>query len=146
MGNYTSYLIIPEKKLIITNFQGSITMNDLIQLNLLFISDNSYDSTFDLLMDFRESTALAFKMEIADFFDFFKKNISLKKKIHSGILFSTPNLNFLISVYKPPAMLMNIEAEGFREINKCLEWMRFSVEDQVIIIEALNSIKSKPTD
>jgi len=143
MENHTSYQIIPESKLILTYFQGSITMKDLIQLNIKFISDKAYDSTFNLIMDFRDSTALAFKMDIADFFEFFKKNVSLKQKILSGILYSTPNQKFLISFYIPTARLVNIHAEGFREINQCLDWMQYSAEEQIKIKDALSSMKIK---
>lgn len=141
MENYTSHTIIPDLNLIITNFQGTISMKDVIQLNLQFIADKSFDSSFDLLMDFRDSTALAFKIDIADFFDFFKTNVVLKKRIRSGILYSTLNQKFLISVYKPTASLMNIEAMGFQEINECLDWMKYSETDQIKIKEALQSIK-----
>jgi hypothetical protein len=71
-GN-TSYTIIPELKLIITYCNGRVLMEDIIQLNRNFISDQRYDPSFDLLMDFRESIAIAFKFDILDF------SISLKK-------------------------------------------------------------------
>ena len=143
MACLTSYKIIPESKLILTYFEGTISMSDIIQLNLKLIADQSYDTTFNLIMDFRESTALAFKMDITDFFEFFKKTITLKQKIQSGILYSTPNQKFLIAFYIPTAMLLNIDAQGFTEINKCLDWMHFPEDEQQKIKAALFSMKSK---
>jgi hypothetical protein len=141
MENPTSFLIIPELKLILTYFQGSININDIIQMNLQLIADKSYDSTYNMIMDFRDSTALAFKMDITDFFEFFKKTITLKKKIQCGIMYSTPNQKILIAFYIPTAMLLNINAQGFRELNKCLDWMHFTPEEQLKIKEALSSMK-----
>ena len=142
MESYSSYTILPESHLIVTNFQGSITIKDIIHLNLLFIADKSYDSTFDLLMDFRDSTALAFKMDITDFFDFFKKNVFLKKRIRNGILHSTPNQKYLVSVYAPTASLMKIDVKDFKEIESYFEWMQYSDDEQLTIKEKLKSIKS----
>lgn len=116
-------------------------MKDVIQLNLQFITDKIYDPSFDLLMDFRDSTALAFKIDLADFFDFFKKNVVLKKKIRNGILFSTTNQKFLIAFYKPTARLLKIEVEDFTDLKVCLDWMKYSESQQVIVNEALKSLK-----
>lgn len=146
MISFTSYTIIPDLKLILVNCQGTITFKDLIQLNLRFIADKLYDSSFDVLMDFRDSTALAFKLDVAEFFDFFKKTISLSQRVRNGILYNTPNQKFIISVYKPTASLMKVDVEAFREINEYLVWMQFSSNEQVTIKEALDSIKNKSSN
>ena len=89
MISFTSYTIIPDLKLILVNCQGTITFKDLIQLNLRFIADKLYDSSFDVLRDFRDSTDLAFKLDVAEFFDFFKKTISSSQRVRNGILYNT---------------------------------------------------------
>lgn len=81
MAGNTSYTIIPELKLIITYCNGRVLMEDIIRLNRNFISDQRYDPSFDLLMDFRESIAIVFKFDILDFFDFLKENVTLKTRV-----------------------------------------------------------------
>lgn len=146
MGDNTSYTIIPELKLIITYGKGRVFIEDIIQLNRNFISDKQYDPSFDLLMDFRDSIAIAFKFDILDFFDFFKENVSLKTRIRNGILYGTPNQKFLISIYKPIANLAKIDTENFKDIKLYFDWMQFSEDEQKVINDAIRSMKSNISD
>ena len=144
MENYTAYTIIPDLKLIITYFEGTVTFNDVIKLNMQFISDKLYDSTFNILMDFRNSTALAYRMDLKEYFEFFKKNISLSKRIRNGIMYRTANQKFIISMYIPIAKLMKIDAKEFETLEKYFTWMEFTAEEQDLIRGKLNSIKNPP--
>lgn len=142
MAGNTSYTIIPELKLIITYCNGRVLMEDIIRLNRNFISDQRYDPSFDLLMDFRESIAIVFKFDILDFFDFLKENVSLKTRVRNGILYSTPNHNFLISIYKPIASLGKIDAENFKDIKLYFDWMKYSEDEQKVINDAICIMRS----
>ena len=141
MASYTSYIILPELKVIITNFQGKIGLNDLIQLNVRFLNDETYDSSFDIIMDFRDSLAIAFGVDIREFMTFFSKSVRLKTRIRSGILIQSPNQKFLYGIYKPIASLFKMDVENFEMIDKCLEWMKYSEDEQIVIKSSLSGIK-----
>lgn len=145
MGKYTSYKILPEFKLIICNYQGDISVKDVMQLTQTFVGDELFDPEFNVLIDFRKSLAIGFGMDIPDYVNFFKKTVILKGKVMVGILYSTPNQEFLLKIYKGFSRLMNLEIEYFKQVEPCLDWMRFSPNEADLVIQALNSIKTATT-
>lgn len=146
MTNFNSYVILPELRLIVTNFQGKTQLDDVIQLNLKFLADQAYDSSYDMIMDFRDSLAIGFRMDLMDYVEFFKKSVRLKQKIRLGIMYQTSNQEFLLNIYKPIAKLLKMDLEIFLTLDECLTWMKYADEEQVLIKEALSSIKSKSPD
>lgn len=140
---YTTYKIIPQLKLIITYFEGKAYLDDLIQLNKRFLVDELYDPSYDMLMDFSNSTAIAFRLDIYEYFDFMKKNVTLPKTIKNGILYSTSNQQFLISVYKPIAKLFKVNSESFKNVYAYFEWMGFGEEEREIVLDTLEKFKLK---
>lgn len=145
MGKYTSYKILPEFKLIICNYQGDISVKDVMQLTQTFVGDELFDPEFNVLIDFRNSLAIGFGLDIADYVKFFKKTVILKGKVMVGILYATPNQEFLLKIYKGFSKILNLEIEYFKQVEPCLEWMRFSGNEADLVIQALNSIKTATT-
>lgn len=145
MGKYTSYKILPEFKLIICNYQGDISVKDVMQLTQTFVGDELFDPEFNVLIDFRNSLAIGFGLDIADYVKFFKKTVILKGKVMVGILYATPNQEFLLKIYKGFSKILNLEIEYFKQVEPCLEWMRFSPNEADLVIQALNSIKTATT-
>lgn len=141
MTTYTSYTILPDQKVILTNFQGKIHIGDLISLNLRFISDPAYDSAYDLIMDFSQSIAIGYRIDLLDYIEFFKKNVRLKQRVRVGIIFTSPNLNYLIGIYKPIASLLKMEVKDFRQLDQGLQWMGYNEADQQQIRMALENIR-----
>ena len=146
MTSYTSYNIHPALRLILTNFQGTIQISDVTQMTLKFINDKEYDASYDLIMDFRDSIAFGFKLDLMDYIEFFKKSISLKNRIQVGIMYSTPNQKFLLSIYKPIASLLKMDVGDFEKIDSCLQWMGYTENDQLLIKESLEKMKYKPSE
>lgn len=145
MGKYTSYKILPEFKLIICNYQGDISVKDVMQLTQTFVGDELFDPDFNVLIDFRNSLAIGFGLDIADYVKFFKKTVILNGKVLVGILYATPNQEFLLKIYKGFSKILNLEIEYFKQVEPCLEWMRFSGNEADLVIQALNSIKTATT-
>ena len=146
MTSYTSYNIHPALRLILTNFQGTIQISDVTQMTLKFINDKEYDASYDLIMDFRDSIAFGFNLDLMDYIEFFKKSISLKNRIQVGIMYSTPNQKFLLSIYKPIASLLKMDVGDFEKIDSCLQWMGYTENDQLLIKESLEKMKYKPSE
>lgn len=142
MTCYTSYLILPELKVILANFQGKIKLHELIQANLNFIGDKKYDPLFDVILDFRDSMAIAFGMDMFEYINFFKKSVRLKQRVKVGILYHSPNQKFLINVYKPLASLLKMDVGDYEQIDECLIWMGYSDQDQIQIKASLQGIKN----
>ncbi len=141
MNSYSSYKILPEQKLILTNFEGEIEMRDIIKINIEFLGDPLYDPRFDVIMDFTNSMAIGFKVDLMDYIEFFKKNVRLPERIKVGIVVSTPNQEFLVSLYKPIAALMKMDVGKFRRMVDCFKWMKMEDTTKALVFSELNSIK-----
>jgi hypothetical protein len=146
MGKFTSYKILTELNLIICNFQGDISIREVMEINLRFINDPEFNPLFNVLLDFRNSSAIGFRLDITDYVSFFKKNISLKEKVQVGIVYSTPNQEFLLKFYKGFGKFLNLDIENFKQLTPCLEWLGFSDHDAALVSDHLNSIKSPSAD
>jgi hypothetical protein len=146
MGKFTSYKILAELNLIICNFQGDISIREVIDLNLLFMNDPEFDPLFNVMLDFRNSSAIGFRLDITDYVAFLKKNISFKVKVKVGIVYSTPNQEFLLKFYKGFGKFLNLDIEIFKQVSPCLNWLGFSDFNADLISDHLNSIKSSSVD
>lgn len=143
MGKYTSYTILPEYRVILCNLQGRVILNDLIELNIKFLSDPLYDSLFNVILDFRDSLTIGYRIDVAEYVNFFRKSVRLKQTVKVGILYNTPNQEFLFTVYKTFGKLIKLEIEIFKELNTCLLWMGFGEADQKTLEDHLLAIKKK---
>ena len=141
MESFISYKILPENGLILNNFQYKVQIRDLIVLTIEFMEDPLYNSEYNLLMDFRDSMAIVFRMELSDYISFFKKSVRLKKKVKIAILYSSPNHEFLIKIYKPMAKLLKMEVEQFKDVNEAMIWLGIPMDDFSVINSHLNDIK-----
>lgn len=139
--HYSSYFIDKNLGLILCNYQGEITVADVIQLNRQIFNDKDLGLDFNILIDFTGSTAIAFKIEIQDYISFFRKSKQLKNKAKVGVLFNTPNQSFLLGTYKTLGKFINHEVELFRNIDDYYTWMGFNAEQASKIKNLLNSIK-----
>lgn len=138
---YSSYLILPRNNLIMCNFQGKSRLVDVIKINNDFLNDEAYNASYDVILDFRNTIAIAFEFDLQEFAKFFKKTVKLQKRVKVGILYSTVNQEFLFSIYKPIAKLLGMDVGNYRKIDDCMKWMNYSEEDQAAIKAALDSIK-----
>lgn len=146
MGNFTSHKILTEQNLVVCNFQGDISIKEVMAMNLTFINDPQFNPLFNVLLDFRNSSAIGFRLDITDYITFFKKNVSLKEKVQVGIVYSTPNQEFLLKFYKGFGKFLNLDIENFKHIAPCLEWLNFSENEAALVTDMLNSIKSSSED
>lgn len=143
MSGYTSYIIVPELKLIITYFEGSMSLEDLIHLNKKFMNDEMFDPSYDMLMDFRNAVAIGFRMDIQDYIDFLRNSVSFPKVIRNGIIYGTPNLKFLVSVFKPLSRLMKLNTMSFPKMEEYFEWMNYEQEEQNMIFSKIQLIRAR---
>lgn len=142
MSNFANYIIIPELRLLVSYYSGSITLKDLIHLNELFIKDDLFDSSYDALVDFRDSKAIGFRVDISEYFNFIKSKVSFSKQIQNGILYSTTNQKYLINIFRTFSKVIKINTEGFVNIENYFEWMGYNEMQKRILLNALDSLKN----
>ena len=137
MEKHLSYTILPELKLVVCNYQGEISIKEVTQLTPNFIADPIFNPEYNVLLDFRNSAAIGFRVDIIDYVNFLRKTISFKKKVKLGVVYSTPNQEFLLKFYKTFGKLLNLDIENFRQLEQYHDWMQFSEMEQLQINEAL---------
>lgn len=142
MEKHISYKILPDLKLIVCNYLGDISIRDVMETTLAFVKDPQFNPDFNVLLDFRNSSAIGFRLDIVDYVNFFKNNVTLKNKVQVGIAYSTPNQEFLLKVYKGFGKFMNLEIENFKQIEPCLTWLHFSESEAFFVMQVLDSMKS----
>jgi hypothetical protein len=141
MKSFLSYKILPENKLILANFQYKVQTRDLKGLTLKYMEDSLYNPYYNLLMDFSDSLAIIFRLELHDYLDFFKKSVLLTSILRAAILFTSPNHEFLIKIYKAMAKLFKMDVEKFKEVNSASSWLGLPIKDFVPIDSHLMQIK-----
>jgi len=141
MEKHLSYTILPELKLVVCNYQGEISIKEVTQLTLSFIADELFNPEFNVLLDFRNSAAIGFRVDIIDYVNFLRKTISFKKKVKLGVVYSTPNQEFLLKFYKTFGKLLNLDIENFRQLDQYFGWMQFPDEEKQQIMDSLQSMK-----
>ena len=86
MDSFYSYSILPEKKLILCNFQGKISFSHVKRFTLELIAEEAYDSTYSMILDFRHSIAIAYRLELLEYADFLKNAVRIEERIKVGFI------------------------------------------------------------
>lgn len=146
MKKFTSYKIVPELNLIIGNYQGNIGLKEVMIQTYSFTIDPDFNPEFNVLLDFRNSSAIAFRMDIDDYVRFLKKTLILKSKVMVGILYRTPNQEYLLKIYKGLGKFLNMEIGYFIQLEDCLNWMNFSETEKSFISKTLTNLKYQSTN
>lgn len=146
MKKFTSYKIVPELNLIIGNYQGNIGLKEVMLQTYSFTIDPDFNPEFNVLLDFRNSSAIAFRMDIDDYVRFLKKTLILKNKVMVGILYRTPNQEYLLKIYKGLGKFLNMEIGYFIQLEDCLNWMNFSETEKSFISKTLTNLKYQSTN
>ena len=142
MEKSVSYRIVPELKVILCHFQGAITLDDVVKINLQFINDKAFDLSFDVILDFRDSIALGYRMEVFEYVEFLKRTIKLKRRVKVAILTNSINQEFLVGAYIPIAKVLRMDVAKFYRMEECLQWMGYSEEQQLAIHESFKGMRS----
>jgi hypothetical protein len=146
MKKFTSYKIVPELNLIIGNYQGNIGLKEVMLQTYSFTIDPDFNPEFNVLLDFRNSSAIAFRMDIDDYVRFLKKTLILKSKVMVGILYRTPNQEYLLKIYKGLGKFLNMEIGYFIQLEDCLNWMNFTETEKSFISKTLTNLKYQSTN
>lgn len=143
MTRLTDYKILPELNLIVTIYSGEIVIQDFVSLTRLFIKDELYRPEYHVLVDISKTNGIAFRLDVIDYVDFVRKNISLKQKVKVGILIRGLNQEFLMKFYKTFGGLINMEINYFKEKEDYYRWMGLTEEEANKVETTLNVLHSQ---
>lgn len=115
--------IFPDLGYMTVKFFGHIGLTDMIQFTRTITLMPDYSPYFPLICDFRASRAVAYRIDISEFLKKFNSIVSIPHKKKYGLIYSTLNQKFLLSIFKLSGPLLNLEIEIFSNLNDCITWM-----------------------
>ena len=86
-----TYKVIQELALIIELYEGDLTVEDIIYNKERIAESENYDSSYDLILDFRNADLQYMTSDIDRLVAFFKENTILHQKKKVAYLTSKPN-------------------------------------------------------
>lgn len=89
--NYSDFIIIPEKKLIIEYFSGKIELKDILELKSRESDQKEYNPNYNIIDDSRNVEFLIRKNEIECYVDHLRNNKSFVRNRYVAYLTETPN-------------------------------------------------------
>jgi len=111
---YIKYKILSNLKLIIENYTGCVSMDDMIAVKKEVGLDIDYSPNFNVIMDFRDAH-LAFKtLEVANYINFANKSNVIYGERRTAFLTSKPNQVVLTTIFGLTKGKLPIESNTFR--------------------------------
>lgn len=136
MARITEYRIIPELRLIMTTYAGDIIIQDFVNLTRRFIRDEAYNKDYNVLVDISQANGIAFRLDVVDYVEFIKKNVTLTRNVKVGILIHGLNQEFLMKFYRTFGGLIRMDINYFRERNDYFQWMSFT-QDEILLADRI---------
>ena len=131
MKKYLSYKILPEFKLILENFKGQVTVEDIINLKKIESMDNSYNPKFNIIADIRDSEYISYDSAIEStislYFNF-RSTFFTNSKV--AILTATPHQVVISTILKK--LCTNLESlliEIFSTMEAAIRFINIPIEN-----------------
>lgn len=130
--------IFPDLGFMTVKFFGHVGLTDMVQFTRVITKMPDYSPYFPLICDFRASKAVAYRIDINEFLKKFTSIVSIPHKKKYGLIYSTLNQKFLLSIFKLSGPLLNLEIELFSNLNDCIAWMTSEEDVRKELIEYLS--------
>jgi hypothetical protein len=148
MNERTSYIILPDLKLIIELFSNSTTINDAIELKKLEIKDVNYDASFNFIVLFinidLRSTDIT-EIEIKKYVESIKSDKQIIGNRKSAIIAEKPNQVVLGTLYEMIAKELPMNFKIFSTIQAAMFWIGLSSEYESIVLKNIEVLKNNAT-
>lgn len=138
---FHSYKILPDHHLILTNYEGKVSIAQYIQSIGIVMQHPEFVSGMQMLVDLRGCMAISFINELSDLSSYFKKSVKLEHPVKIGILISTPNHRVLMTAFKPIVKMNNMIIETYYNFQDAMDYLDYSMDVADEIQSHLLSIK-----
>jgi hypothetical protein len=115
--------IFPELGFMTVKFFGYMGLKDMIQFTKEVTAHRDYSIEFPLICDFRASKAVAYRIDVGEFLKSYSSSVTIPKKKKYGLIYTTLNQKFLLSIFKLSGPFLNLEIELFNRPEDCIDWM-----------------------
>jgi hypothetical protein len=147
MNESTSYIILPDLKLILELYTDQSSITSALELKKNEIKDKNYDSNFNFIISFTDlnaSPSLA-DHEIQRYIDAIKSDKQILGNRKSAILTDKPNQVVIGTFYELAAKELPMNFKIFSSLEAALNWIGLSGEYESIVSDNIEYLKYKTT-
>jgi hypothetical protein len=137
------YKILPEKHLIIKYFRGSFTISEIIKWMDETAQDSLFDTSFNVLNDYRDAESKMSYEEIHKFIEFLKGDEMSYGKRKSAFITDTPNqtvFSFLLYRFNNEEL---IKIRTFSTLLDATKWLGLQLSEKDSIENFINDLKKE---
>ena len=138
-----TYKILALNRLIVQYYSGDITMDDIIYLQKGISDDLNYNSSFDVVIDFRDANLLLKVEDMDKSIDFFKNNPKIHGKRNAAYITNNPNEVVITTIFAELITYIPIQAKVFSTIQASVDWL--GIDHQFLSL-VLNDLKTQPNN
>ncbi|WP_192842551.1 hypothetical protein [Algoriphagus sanaruensis] len=121
----------------VAKFFGKLRLSDMQAFTSDIISEPDYSITYPLICDFRDCTAVGYRIDVPDFIRNHRSKVAIPQKKKYGLIISTLNQRFIFSLFKLSAPLLNLEVELFDHSEDCINWMTDNLDQKIELLSYL---------
>jgi hypothetical protein len=143
LKNYTDFVIIPEKKLIIEYFSGKIELKDILELKYRESLETEYNSNYNIIDDSRDAEFLLNENEISKYVNHIINNKLINGKRNAAYLTKTPNQVVIATLFDMLKKELPINVRIFSTVEVAMNWLELSEEDKRLIEFYLEKLRKR---
>lgn len=141
MEKNLNYQIIPDKKLIIEYYSGSITLNDLILFQHTISFNRKYNPNFNIIHDFREASLSLNEADVMEYIQFIKNSSKLCGVRRTAHVTSSPKQVVAITLFNLLKNDLPVNAQVVSTIYAAVNWVGLDPEDKGMVDFHLNHFR-----
>ncbi|MCU4164653.1 hypothetical protein [Carboxylicivirga caseinilyticus] len=119
----TDYILFPECKLVVELYQGSIYVDDILQLKLRSAQDKNYQPDFSVIMDFRPATIVGGSIEVNEYVTKLKQLPTILGERYVSVLTSKPNEVVVATLFELFNRELPIVSKIFSTQDAAINWL-----------------------
>ena len=134
------YKIIPDKRLIIEYFDGTLTLDEMLRFVDSIRNDEHYDTTFNSLIDLSEVEMAVSTKEVQRYVTFLQKNSSLLENRKLAIITTTPNHVVTGTLYQLLGKDLPLNIRLYSTFGAAVRWLGlfdFAFKDYTNIVKKI---------
>lgn len=119
----------------------------MVSLTKKLLADSEFSTEFNVMIDFKDSTGIAYRLNIIDYVEFVRKSVKQENPIKFGLMIVSPNHEFLARIFKGFGRILKMEINYFRSYTVLFNWLGLSAEHSEVVMNELEMLRNtKPQE
>lgn len=142
MGYHAAYRILPDYRLIVSYYSGTISEKEIIALKETIRGDKDFNMGYNTLDDFSDTDFNVSQESYTRIFDWLQVHYSFGRK--SAVMTSTPQQVVNITMFNYiQKFQLPMKIKIFSTLQGALNWVNISMKDAPVIKGVLEELKNR---